>query len=113
VAPDDAEALAAGGGQAPGTYDKVNEGSSYIENEAGRVDVVRGQAGFAPRGHARPQRLGQIPRFYAATRNEHRIVERREQLRKVLEKRRAERRDQPKRRLERERERRKAERRRR
>lgn len=84
-----------------GTYDKVNEGASFIENEIGRVDVQVSQSGFAPRGRAKPQRLKAIPKFFRATANEHRILVRREQLRKAIEQRRTDRRDALKERLER------------
>jgi hypothetical protein len=85
-----AEDLEAGADLEPGTYDKVNEGASFIENEAGRIDVARGHAGFA-RLHGRPARLGRVPKMFKATALEARIVERRESLKKVREQRRAER----------------------
>ena len=74
----------------PGTYDKVNEGRSYIENEVGRVEVAPGQAGFA-KLRGRPARLGRVPYAGKATAQEKRSVERREILKKVRDKRRAER----------------------
>ena len=85
----------------PGTYDKVNEGASYIESEGGRVDIATSQAGFAPRGRFKPQRLKKIPLFFRATANERRILVRREQLKKTMEKRRADRREALKARFER------------
>lgn len=97
--PEDADEF--GVGMPVGTYDKVNEGWSYIESEGGRIDVLPGHSGFAPRGRAKPQRLGKTPSFFHATANERRILVRREQLRKVLEKRRDERREALKSRLER------------
>ena len=91
IPPDDAS-TAPGDDRAPGTYDKVNEGGSFIENDAGRVEIGASQSGFAAHGRAPPARLARIPRFFRATRNERRIVVRREALRKVIEQRRAERR---------------------
>ena len=87
--PEDVMATAAEAGLEPGTYDKVNEGSSWIENSGGRVEIARNQAGFAHASQARPARLKRIPGFFKGTRNEKRIGERREQLKKVIEQRRA------------------------
>lgn len=84
-----------------GTYDKVNEGASYIESEGGRVEVLTSQSAFAPRGSLKPRRLKRVPGFFRTTVNEHLILVRREQLKKILEKRRAERREALKARFER------------
>lgn len=84
-----------GAGGEPGTYDKVNEGATFIENPTGRVDIDKDRAGFAPlRGKVRL--LDRIPDLFRATRNEgllkdrHRIVnermdERLEQRRRELD----------------------------
>lgn len=57
-----------------GTYDKVNDGATFIKNAAGTVEIGAGQAGFAPRvGH--PQLLHRLPTLYRATANEH-VIER-------------------------------------
>ena len=89
-----------------GTYDKVNEGASFIENESGRVDIASGQAGFA-KFRGRPARLKHVPRRFRASLHEKRIVERREFLKSVREKRRIELRERLKQRHERAQERRK------
>ena len=86
---EDVTAVAAEAGLEPGTYDKVNEGASWIENEGGRVDIPVNFAGFAHASRARPLRLNKVPRFFKGSRNEKRIGERREHLRKVIEQRRA------------------------
>jgi hypothetical protein len=81
VAPEDAAAL----GEAAGTYDKVNDGGSYIQTGAGRVDIAPSQSGFASReGQASPQLLDHVPHFYRATRNEGRINRRRDMLRRQM-----------------------------
>ena len=102
---DDVMATAAEAGLEAGTYDKVNEGASYIETDAGRVDLAASQAGFAARA-AQPLRLRKVPGFFKGSRNEKRILERREQLKKVIEQRRAEKRAKLKERLQRAQERR-------
>ena len=46
---------------APGTYDKVNTGSTFIESPAGRIAVEKGRAGFAPHdGKSVPKILDKI-----------------------------------------------------
>ena len=87
------EDVAAAGeaGLEPGTYDKVNEGASFIESDGGRVDIDPDQAGFAHASRAKPRRLGQVPKFFKGTRHEKRIKERREALKKVSEQRREQR----------------------
>lgn len=81
-------------GAEPGTYDTVNEGGSFIENDNGRIDVRPSQAGFAHKNRHKPRRLERVPGWLKlkATRNESRIKERRETLKKNIEKRRAEKR---------------------
>ena len=71
---------------AAGTYDKVNAGSTYIENSAGRVDIAAGHAGFAPHdAKAAPRALDKIPEAYRATRNEGRVNARKEELAREME----------------------------
>jgi hypothetical protein len=103
---EDVTAIAAEAGLEPGTYDKVNEGASWIESAGGRVDVPVNFAGFAHASRARPFRMKKVPGFFKASRNERRIGERREGLKKVIEKRRAEKRAALKAKLERMKERR-------
>jgi len=98
--PEDVTA-AAEAGLEPGTYDKVNEGASWLENENGRVEIKQDESGFAHASRARPARLARIPRFFKGTRNEKRIKARREALKKVIEQRRTDRRARQKERLER------------
>lgn len=103
---EDVAATAAEAGLEPGTYDKVNEGASWIENEGGRVEIATNQAGFAHQSRARPARLKRVPGFFKGTRHEKRIGERRELLKKVVEQRRAAKRARMKEKLERSKQRR-------
>ncbi len=50
---------------APGLYDKVNDGETFIRNKDGMLSLKRGDVGFAPltAGQA-PQTLPKIPAFY-------------------------------------------------
>lgn len=59
------------GGAAAGTYEKVNEGQTELATPAGRLDILRGQAGFAPGAGAMPPGLlPAVPALFAASRNE-------------------------------------------
>jgi hypothetical protein len=54
------------GGQDPGTYDKVNQGETYIRNPRGEVSVRPGQFGFVHQDARTPPRLlPRAPAFYA------------------------------------------------
>ena len=76
----------------PGTYDKVNSGSTEIKNLAGRIVVNANQAGFAPHDPKFPPKvLERIPDVYRPTHNEGRIEARKEELAKEVEQRRIER----------------------
>ena len=80
-------------GEEAGTYDKVNDGGSYIQNAQGRADLQPNQSGFVPhRGALKPRLLEHAPRFYRVTRNERRIVMRRAAVRRAMVQRRTERR---------------------
>ena len=85
--------IAPGDKQGPaGTYDKVNAGSTYIQNATGRVDIAAGHAGFAPHdGKFAPRALEKVPDAYKATRNEGRINARKEELAREVEQHRLER----------------------
>jgi hypothetical protein len=50
---------------APGLYDKVNEGETFIRNGRGELALKRGQIGFTPTNTDRPPlMLQKIPEFY-------------------------------------------------
>ncbi len=76
----------------PGTYDKVNIGGSTIRTAQGNADVNPNQSGFVGHDGKAPRALGEVPKFFRATRNEQliegkhaaiqqKIMERREQRR--------------------------------
>jgi pyruvate/2-oxoglutarate dehydrogenase complex dihydrolipoamide acyltransferase (E2) component len=61
----------------PGTYDKVNEGGTFMRSAGGTVEVTPNRAAFhssAP--GARPRLLQSIPAFFRPARNEQRFVQR-------------------------------------
>jgi hypothetical protein len=50
---------------APGLYDKVNEGETFIRNGSGELALKRGQIGFTPTRTDRPPLvLQKVPEFY-------------------------------------------------
>ncbi len=84
-----------------GTYDKVNIGGSYIQTDEGRAEVEPNRAGFVPHGaKGRPRILQNVPRWFRATRNEHLLKGKHEQVQKLIEHRRELRRKEIIRRLE-------------
>jgi hypothetical protein len=61
----------------PGTYDKVNEGGTFLRSASGTVEVTPNRAAFhssAP--GARPRLLPSVPAFFRPARNEQRFVQR-------------------------------------
>lgn len=51
----------------PGTYNKVNAGSTYIQTEGGSIELGPNQVGYAPADpRAMPMRLERIPAFMRA-----------------------------------------------
>lgn len=73
----------------PGTYEKVNAGSTYLETQHGRVDVPAGRAAFSPqsrkRGLTRPRLLDRIPGFYRPARHEDRLERLHERVQEKLQ----------------------------
>ncbi|MBK8400055.1 MAG: FecR domain-containing protein [Propionivibrio sp.] len=50
---------------APGAYDKVNDGETFLHNEHGILPIRPGQIGFSPfKPGAAPQMLQRVPEFY-------------------------------------------------
>jgi hypothetical protein len=77
----------------PGTYDKVNEGGTFLQSKFGRVEVAPGKSGFANlRGTAPPRALERPPAFFKPTRNEARFASRHAEIQRNLQQRRDERR---------------------
>src|SRR5437867_7408891 len=69
----------------PGTYDKVNQGRTYLRTAQGRVDVAPGRAGFAGLRRAeRPRVLASIPAHFRPTRHEERIARRYQEIQQRL-----------------------------
>jgi len=52
------------GGYLSGTYDKVNQGITYIKTDKGRVDIHPNQVGLAVSNTEKPVLLSDIPEFY-------------------------------------------------
>jgi hypothetical protein len=78
----------------PGTYDKVNSGSTVIRNDAGEVVVKPNQVGFAPHdAKSAPHITKSVPQFYRPSRNEDKIEKRRAELEKEIVQHRNERRE--------------------
>lgn len=68
----------------PGTYDKVNDGSTILENPFGRTVLEKHQAGFVGFGKKAPRRLDDVPDFFKPSRNDRRIEQRKIELREQL-----------------------------
>jgi hypothetical protein len=80
------------GAAAPGTYDKVNSGSTAIRNGAGEVLVNPKEVGFAAHdAKSAPQIAKATPHFYRPSANERRIEQRKPEVEKEMAHRRAER----------------------
>lgn len=70
----------------PGTYDKVNQGSTVMKSDKGEVILQPNQASFTPHdGAVAPKALDAIPAFYRPSKHEKRIEERRETLSKEIQ----------------------------
>ena len=78
--PSDALQLQAPG---PGTYDKVNSGGTFLKGSTGTVVVAPGQSAHAPLD-GQVRLLAKVPGFYRATKNEHRIEEKKVELERHL-----------------------------
>jgi hypothetical protein len=71
-----------------GTYDKVNEGGTFLQSNTGRgrIEIGRDRTGFTPlRGGSAPRVLAQTPRFYRSTRNEGRLLRKHEAVQRSIE----------------------------
>jgi hypothetical protein len=67
----------------PGSYDKVNEGSAFMETKQGIVEVPKNRAIFhSASGKAAPRLLGTIPAFFRPGRHEQRFLARAQEVRK-------------------------------
>ena len=80
---------------APGTYDKVNQGSTVMSTDKGTTVVQPNQAAFSEHeGKTAPRLLESSPAFYKPTQHERKIEERRDALSKELDTHRAARKKQ-------------------
>lgn len=71
---------------APGTYDKVNQGSTVMSTDKGTTVVQPNQAAFVEHeGKTAPRVLESVPAFYKPTQHEKRIEERRDALSKEVD----------------------------
>ncbi len=85
----------------PGTYDKVNEGRSFIQTQGGRAEVAPSQSGFVSHDKtAKPRVLKDIPRHFRAGRNERLFAGKHAEVQSRIEKRREERRSAIKQKLQ-------------
>lgn len=76
----------------PGSYDKVNEGSAFMETKQGVVEVPKNRAVFhSASGRASPRLLSAVPAFYKPGRHEQRFLVRAQEVRKAIPQRRLER----------------------
>lgn len=79
---------------APGSYDKVNEGSAFMQTKQGVVEVPKNRAVFhSISGRSAPRLLGAIPAFFKPGRHEQRFVARAREARGAIGQRRLERRE--------------------
>lgn len=70
----------------PGTYDKVNEGETSIEDDSGVLYVPRNSAGYSPLTDARKKGiLEQIPEFFRGTVREHLLSGKHKSIQERLE----------------------------
>ena len=85
----------------PGTYDKVNEGGSFIQTPAGRADVAPNQSGFVPYDKgAKPRVLKEIPKHFRAGRFDQRFQGKHAEVLARIEKWRADRRTEIKQKMQ-------------
>ena len=75
----------------PGTYDKVNEGATFMQSPKGTVEVQPNRAAhFHTRFTTPPRVLNEVPRFFQPARNEARFAQRSQASVRTLEDRRNE-----------------------
>lgn len=78
----------------PGSYDKVNEGTTFMQAAEGSFDVPRGRAAFRPQARgARARLLASVPGFFRPGRFEQRFESRAREARSAIRERRQARRE--------------------
>lgn len=76
----------------PGSYDKVNEGSAFMQTKQGIVEVPKNRAAFlSASAKTAPRLLSMVPTFFEPGRHEQRFVARAQETRKAIPQRRLER----------------------
>jgi hypothetical protein len=76
----------------PGTYDKVNEGSTVLRSPRGTVEVGPNRAAFFHADRREPPRLlASVPKFFQPARNEQRFAQRARESARTVETQRAQR----------------------
>ena len=76
----------------PGSYDKVNEGSAFMETKQGIVEVPKNRAAFlSASARTAPRLLSAVPVFFEPGKHEQRFVARAQETRKAIPQRRLER----------------------
>jgi hypothetical protein len=76
----------------PGSYDKVNEGSAFMETKQGIVEVPKNRAAFlSASARTAPRLLSAVPVFFEPGKHEQRFVARAQETRKANPQRRLER----------------------
>ena len=77
----------------PGTYEKVNQGGTYLQTKQGRVEVAPGKAAFAGfKPGERPRLLERVPALFRAGRHDERMTKRYHEIQQRLPQQREERR---------------------
>ena len=78
----------------PGSYDKVNEGRTFMQGAEGTIEVPAGRAAFRPHAkRVRARLLAQTPRFFRPGRFEQRFDARAREARQKIRERREQRRE--------------------
>jgi hypothetical protein len=73
----------------PGSYDKVNEGSAFMQTKLGTVEVPKNRVVFhSASAKAAPRFLDAVPKFFKPGRHEKRFVARAQEVKKTLPQRR-------------------------
>jgi hypothetical protein len=76
----------------PGSYDKVNEGSAFMQTKQGTVEVPKNRVVFhSASAKTAPRFLDAVPKFFRPGRHEQRFVARAQEVKKTLPQRRMQR----------------------
>lgn len=72
---------------APGSHDRVNQGTVILTNQQGTLEIPHGSAAFAPQAGGAPQRHAVVPALFnrLRTRNESRVREHAQNIQQHIE----------------------------